>query len=162
MASRPQSQRVPSRALTVLPPWSWWIASEDRRAKRIENRTWIPSALLLDAGDRLAIHSGVRECMTTAEVRAERDARGWPDAPLTGPKGAIVATATVYFPSPSAVRSPWAEPGARHWELCDVVVLPRPVPCRGAQGLWRIPDEVAERMARQLADLIRESEARHG
>jgi hypothetical protein len=37
---------------------------------------------------------------------------------------------------------PWFT-GPYGWTLDDVVALPAPVPCRGAQGLWPVPDDVA-------------------
>ena len=43
-----------------------------------------------------------------------------------------------------AVRSsdsPWFE-GPFGWVLAETVVLPRPVPCGGSQGLWPLPEDV--------------------
>lgn len=37
---------------------------------------------------------------------------------------------------------PWFE-GPIGWVLSEVMVLPEPVPCRGAQGLWSVPEDVA-------------------
>jgi len=44
---------------------------------------------------------------------------------------------------------PWFV-GPFGWVLSDVVVLPAPVPCRGAQGLWEVPADVREAALRQL------------
>lgn len=32
------------------------------------------------------------------------------------------------------------------WVLEDVRPLDEPIPCRGAQGLWTVPDEIARRL----------------
>lgn len=39
--------------------------------------------------------------------------------------------------------SPWFE-GPYGWMLDGLVVLPEPVPCPGAQKLWRLPDDVMD------------------
>ena len=46
-------------------------------------------------------------------------------------------------------ESPWFG-GPVGWVLSDIIVLPEPVPCRGAQGLWDIPDDVLEKMRAQF------------
>lgn len=38
------------------------------------------------------------------------------------------------------------------WVLADVIALPEPVPCRGAQGLWTLPDDVERRVMAQVGD----------
>lgn len=38
------------------------------------------------------------------------------------------------------------------WFLADIRPLPRPIPCRGAQGLWSVPADVQA----QIAEVIRE------
>lgn len=43
--------------------------------------------------------------------------------------------------------SRWAEPGVWHWTLDDPQPLAEPIPMRGALGLWRLPSDVAERLA---------------
>jgi hypothetical protein len=45
-----------------------------------------------------------------------------------------------------ARQSPWTS-GPWAWLIEDVRALIGPVLCRGAQGLWRLPDEVFERVA---------------
>lgn len=44
---------------------------------------------------------------------------------------------------------PWAS-GPECWVLADVRALAEPIPCRGAQGLWRVPPAV-ETYLRNLA-----------
>jgi hypothetical protein len=57
--------------------------------------------------------------------------------------GAIVARARVAGCHPAAACEPgsgqcrrWGARGQFHIELADVVLLARPVPCRGQRGLW--------------------------
>jgi hypothetical protein len=39
-------------------------------------------------------------------------------------------------------------PGGWAWELDDVEPLADPIPCRGRQGVWRLPEDVAEEINR--------------
>ncbi len=41
------------------------------------------------------------------------------------------------------------------WILQDVVALAKPVPCRGAQGLWQPPADVAARVLEQAIEVVR-------
>lgn len=37
-------------------------------------------------------------------------------------------------------------------DLADVQVLARPVPCKGALGLWRVPPEIAARVREEVTE----------
>jgi hypothetical protein len=50
-----------------------------------------------------------------------------------------------------AVSSPWYVPGQYAWLLWKPRLFAEPVPCRGAQGLWTIPDDVYQRCVDQAA-----------
>ncbi len=39
--------------------------------------------------------------------------------------------------------SPWAEPDAFHWTLTDPQPNAEPIPMKGRQGLWTVPEDVA-------------------
>lgn len=39
--------------------------------------------------------------------------------------------------------SPWSEPNAWHWTLTDPQPLATPIPVRGRQKLWTLPDDIA-------------------
>jgi hypothetical protein len=148
------------RALTLHAPWAYAVAHLE---KRVENRSQPPPRTVL--GKRIAIHAGLAE--KPAEWTAIAKCIGLPDGKWTGPmatRGAVVATAFVYgwMRSPSDwhtvdglpprmgrhVGSPWFV-GPVGWLLTQVVTLPEPVPCRGAQGVWFLPADVAEAVARQ-------------
>jgi len=93
--------------------------------------------------------------------RKPRDVANWP------PKlalGAVVALATIagcHVRDPGegcgngryaygAICSPWAYPEQFHWVLANVRPLSEPVPCRGALGLWRLPEDVEAQARKQL------------
>ena len=90
-----------------------------------------------------------------------RDVANWP------PKlalGAVVAVATVagcHVRDPKEgcgdgtyadgiICSPWAMPDQFHWVLAAVRPLPEPVPCKGKQGLWSLPEDVEKAVRGQL------------
>lgn len=94
------------------------------------------------AGWRITTHSDRRGPFAIEAVRLrERAATTFAaDGPhLAGfgsvPTSAVVAVATLASVDDED-RTPWDVPGEWHWRLADVVVLDRPVPMRGAQGLW--------------------------
>jgi hypothetical protein len=41
-------------------------------------------------------------------------------------------------------------PGRYAWELSNVCALPKPLPCRGRQGLWTLPPEIATEIKREF------------
>lgn len=48
----------------------------------------------------------------------------------------------------TVVGAAWYNPGSYGWIFDERRPLATPVPCKGAQGLWRLPDEV-ERLVRE-------------
>lgn len=153
------------RALTLWPEWAWMVA---HCGKDVENRGWGPPPWIL--GHRLAIHAGrnvggkpgaaaYRE--GTDAVRGMAARAGLDPSPLadwlndlhrglSNATSAILAVATISAPPAVGSSSGWAVPGANHWILGDVVVLPEPVRCRGAQGLWVLPRDVEAAVLSQM------------
>lgn len=152
---------TPPRALTIHQPWAWAIATE---LKPIENRSW-------PAWHRgpIAIHAGLTiqhdaPLPTQRAADAYRQLGGdtalWdirePAPPNANPlltRGAIIAIARltgVCEAGHGCGCGPWAVPGQTHWQLTHVRPLARPVPCRGAQGLWTVPDAIAQTVRAQL------------
>lgn len=156
------------RALTVIQPWAHLIA---HGPKRIENRVWEPPRVLV--GAFLAIHAGKRvdpECWQGADELAafaqikhpvleglvdaeDLDARTGGNkhrakyAAAAVPYGAVVAVARLA----GVVRAstdPWFC-GPVGWQLADVVALPAPVACGGAQGLWELGPELLDQVRAQ-------------
>ena len=134
------------QALTLRHPWPWAIVA---LGKRIENRKW---SAAMAPGTWYAIHGGkvptgddlydvleqARELVLRLRYMLPRDANPkLRDACLTG----IVALAQ----HGGYVREsddPWFE-GPVGWVIADLIVLDEPIPCRGAQGLWNVPEEIA-------------------
>lgn len=122
------------KALTVCQPYAHLIALDE---KPVENRTWATTYR-----GPLAIHAGM--------------SRAW----LEGPEGnlvfgAVVAVATLsevlaHAKLPPDLRDHRHSLGPVCWVLTNVKRLPRPVPCRGAQGLWNLPTDVYGDVRAQL------------
>jgi hypothetical protein len=152
------------KSLTVQQPYASAIATGP---KRIENRTRKTYHRGL-----LAIHAGLAVDWLAAS-------RAWTSAGLvpyvpraphrawTGSLvlGAVVAVADLTGchwhsecrqpnPQPTGCRavwcSEWSAAGQFHWALENVRPLPEPVPCKGALGLWTLPDEVESAVRAQL------------
>lgn len=130
------------RALTLHQPWAFAIC---HLGKRVENRTWAPS---IPIGTRIAIHAGAAYDHAGALAIAARFCEGQPP-PRTLAQMAIVAVATLKGIT-SDSQDPWFC-GPVGWLLGDVVTLPKPVPCKGRQGLWTVPEVEAAEVWRQVA-----------
>lgn len=146
------------RAITIRKPWSTCIASTESGAKRVENR---------GAGTNfrgmLLIHEG-----KTTDVDAFADRRvaelltPHRDAPEQAGAGAVIAVARltdVHYAASGGCCAPWGEiwhhgpksvVRAMHLVLANVRPLARPVPCRGALGLWTPPEDVAAQVLWQI------------
>jgi hypothetical protein len=153
------------RALTLWPEWAWAVA---HLGKDVENRGWAPPFWVL--GQQIAIHAGRHvggkpgaryylagtDAVREMAVRAGLDPGPLADwlnklhRELCETTSVVVAVARVEAECARYAPSGWAVPGQHHWRLHDVVALPRPVPCRGAQGLWVIPREVEDAVVAQL------------
>ena len=147
------------RALTIWQPYASAIAFGD---KRVENRTQ-PLAYR----GLLAIHAGLA-------VEWGASDKAWIAAGLTPYKagseraawtaslalGAVVAVAEMtgchrdgncyLHGHPSGICSPWAVHFQWHYQLAEVRPLAEPVPCKGARGLWTLPEEVESAVRAQL------------
>lgn len=145
-------------ALTLKTPWAYAVTD---LGKALENRTWRPPGALV--GHRFAIHAGKVPALGSREAWVEiKEAVWWMDSRSLIPKSkdkkftqaelvrrgsAIVALATLGGVVTES-DSPWFV-GPFGWQLADVFVLPKPVPCRGAQRLWTVPPDVAARVLAQ-------------
>ncbi|MCE5264312.1 MAG: ASCH domain-containing protein [Deltaproteobacteria bacterium] len=127
------------KALTIWQPWASLIV---RGPKRIENRSWVPPRWLI--GQRIGIHAGKKAVAVDGLMMAE-----YPELaellrdPL--PLGALVGSAIVAGVETGAGprKDDRFFEGPAGWILEDVVPLPDPIPMRGAQGLWDLPDDAA-------------------
>lgn len=135
-------------ALTLWRPWAAVVVDGP---KDIENRRWAPPPWIM--GKRIAIHAGkhmddVGERWIEDKVR-ELGVSCAPRLAILAAVGAIVGTARVVgVHAPVAPldfqhrTSPWHMRDQYGWILADRCAVDRPVPCRGAQKLWRVPEEL--------------------
>lgn len=141
-ATRPPRRGV-RHALTVLQPWAWAICYA---GKRLENRGWAPRWQVLRRGEWFAVHAAIRlDCPPNTLLGPPYFCE---DVPEEGElvRGAIVALAKY---GGTLKGRPWREDpqarwyvGPKAWELTEVLVLPKPVECRGGRSLWQMPPEV--------------------
>lgn len=147
------------KALTLQRPWiAAFLLPTD--PKRIENRKWKPPASII--GSRIALHSGLgwwpnaeHDVCDNWLSSAERDA--WQaNKATTGLFATAVVSGWVH-----SEGFDWAQPctatelidarasrwflGPYAWVLTDFVSF-EPIPCKGAQGLWNLPDDVLAQM----------------
>ncbi len=135
------------KALTLRQPWAALVA---RGAKRIETRSWKTAYR-----GPLAIHASTS--MTVAEKRLlhrEPFAREMGNCSL--PLGTVIAivelveveeiTADNVPDEPERSFGDYT-PGRYAWRLTNVRQLTRPIPAKGALGLWEwdAPDTIEER-----------------
>lgn len=151
------------RAITVKQPWAWAIA---HAGKTIENRSRGTSYR-----GTLAIHAGAAwsdRGMRDRRLRDVWDAAGLPRLMARGAYGfewfpsrneviygSVIAVADLVDSHPDAgCCRPWGESDYRetsgrrrtvvhHLVLEGIRPVPDPVPCRGALGLWWLPEDVA-------------------
>lgn len=122
--------------------WQPWASAIPLRLKEIETRSWST-----DYRGPLAIHAAQRW------TREERDF--WASAhgvPAILPLGAIVAVVNLSDVRPTEELEPTITPLERRfgnyeagrfgWILTDIRALPVPVPFKGRQGFFNVPDEL--------------------
>lgn len=137
------------RAISLWQPWATAIAVG---VKKIETRHWAPPQTVY--GQRIAIHAAKRWGPDERAFAAQARIFSRGAIPEVIPLGAIIATCVV-----SAWRDAWLEdqegrispmekyfgnyaPNRYAWVLTGVVPLPSPIPYRGAQGFFNVPDEL--------------------
>ena len=147
------------KAISLWQPWATALFlrdAEGRRVKPDETRSW-PTAYR----GRLAIHSAKFESRPGIDYDPELDAvlrRLLGRATADLPRGAVLGYGEVVACAPTAKVRPTRPPsqtlwgnyedcdeiGKRRfaWTINDLVQLPVPVPWRGAQGLFEIPDSI--------------------
>ena len=152
------------RALTVRQPYASAIALGPKRVENRTRKTYYRGVLAIHAGlavnwlaaDRAWIAAGLAPYVRGASRRAWT-ASLW--------LGAVVAVADVtgchwhdrdQGCGSGAHRighltcSEWAMRGQWHWELDNVRPLAEPVACKGALGLWTLPDDVERQVRARL------------
>ena len=144
------------RGLTLWRPWPWCFI---HAGKRVENRKWPPPKSI--RGGWLALHAGKRfdrqACDAMRAGRFDPRAVDVPERPEDHPHSRIVAVGRLescyQLDAQRRRLNPYTDPwafGPYVWELQDLQQLPDPVPCLGAQGLWKLPDDVFELVRAQV------------
>ena len=154
------------KALSIRQPWAWAIL---HAGKDFENRDWYTSFR-----GRFAIHAA--KGMTKSEYQSAisyitqafvKDTLKTPNTYHLSASRTIVASGELVLPDfEEIVRgaivgvadlaacisnspSPWFE-GKYGFVLRNVIVLPEPIPCKGALGFWDVPAEIAAQIEAQL------------
>jgi hypothetical protein len=130
------------KAISVRQPWTWAIL---HAGKCIENRNWrthLRGRILLHASKGCERGEYVEAACSITGVLANFGIEPEFQVPPLDelPRGALVGAATIVDCVPYH-KSPWFC-GPWGIVLAEVVALPRPVPCQGALGLWRVPESV--------------------
>lgn len=149
--------------IRAVPLWQPWASLVAVGAKRIETRPKpAPSTIL---GQRVVIHACLtpRELWRTrderdirAALKSARDAGTLAEVDDALPLGHLLATAVVtgtelmdnafcarlYQQDPQEHAFGWYRPGRHAWFLGDVRPLPAPVPFKGKQGIFLVPNEL--------------------
>lgn len=139
------------RALSLSQPWAWCMTAPAAGLRKdVENRTWKCPANMI--GHRFAIHA--------AKSWDDNGARMIHEAGLRFPRreiiasGAIVALATIDRQVTTAAELPLEQRrwffGPYGYVFRDLTVLPKPIPCRGMQSFWKVPDDTLAEVVGQL------------
>lgn len=173
------------RALTLHQPWAGLVAAgiklvENRSRPMINARDFgkpfaIHASRLIDRdaisriGDIDDAYCGVMCLRGHGHAGPCDNTRGWWH--LAEITSAVIGVATVdrvldpracgiYPDHPDAAAA--LPPDQRRWffgplgyVLRDVIALPEPVPCRGWQGFWTLPDELERQVTAQLGQIAR-------
>jgi len=141
------------RALTILQPYAWLIASGP---KRVENRTWptrYRGPLLIHAGKRLAPNDWWYDDLLASRWRAPLPLPAFHDGEVVTnwarrafPFGALVGVCELtgcvqYSPAGSLAENRWAS-GPFCWILDNVHAFADPIGYRGQRGLFHVPDSI--------------------
>lgn len=128
------------KALTIRQPWAWAIF---HAGKTIENRSWATRLR-----GTVAIHAakGMTDKEYNGAARFIIELTGQSDhfyqASLV--RGAILGTVEI-VDCVSQSDSPWFM-----WEygfvLRNPIVLPEPIPCKGALGFWDVPQDLLSKI----------------
>ena len=137
------------RTISLWQPWATLVAIG---AKRVETRHWPAPAKLI--GRRIGIHAA----KTTSHLHVcdEQPFAGYIRHPRALPFGAVVATAVLLRcreiteqtaaelerTNPHEYAFGHYAPGRFAWDLHGVRPLPEPIPFRGSQGFFDVPDDL--------------------
>jgi hypothetical protein len=138
------------KALSLSQPWCWAVL---HAGKHVENRSWQPPLDMID--QQIALHAAKSWDGSAVTFFIDLDLHGFPSERRDYPVSAIVGLATI----DRIVTKPDTLPddqrrwffGEYGWVIRNVLSLPRPVPCRGFQGLWTVPDDALAQIREMAA-----------
>lgn len=140
------------RAITIMNPWAWAILNA---GKDVENRTWA-----FKPGQEIALHAG-KSFDEYGEDFLRRQGVEPPSGYESGVILGLVTVADVHHanrclsltPSGRGYCSPWAMGDQYHWTLTGLHPTYSGIPCRGKQGIWTVPEDIAlsVRLSAELA-----------
>lgn len=138
-------------ALTLWRPWPWAILRTPRgKRKLIENRDWpLPRTLI---GQPLGVHAGKKWDSEGAQMI--QDVLGLVGLPPEAWDEGLVGQMVVDDVLVEGVNAPPPEQaqwfvGRFGFLLNDEQTFPIvPIPCRGMQKLWTVPEDLVARMVR--------------
>lgn len=125
------------RGLTICQPWAWAVMEG---IKRFENRVWETNyrgPLVIHAGKSREWLGGIQDLHMAGYDIYEEDL-------LFGELLGVVDLVDCHKRSRMRTDDPFAE-GPYCWELLRPRKLVEPIPYRGRQGLFTIPDELIEK-----------------
>lgn len=139
------------RGLTFWQPWLWTITDlPEDLAKRVENRGWPPWKRVRF----LALHAGstydqdgawsIREDLKI-DVPPRKDIAMKSIVGICRIAGCVTESDDRWFMGPYG------------WLLADVFKLPEPIPFKGAQGLWEIPNALRLDLGRKYCAALENS-----
>lgn len=166
------------RCLTVRQPWAFAIGEGFKTVENRTRRTKYRGTVLIHAGQTFDGSINLVKYSRDAAIRLDQlggrsnfwDARFLVPSKVYAPPAAALALSAVIgsaritgcHQATNGCCAPWGFPDSWHWELADVVPLPKAVPSRGALGLWKPTAELLEAVVaqtRDAADLV-EAEVR--
>ena len=125
------------RALSIRQPWAWAII---HAGKDVENRTWNTHLR-----GTIAIHAS-----GNVDKEAKLPSGSKKAEPEDLVRGAIVGLVDIV----DVVREHSSEwfTGPYGFVLKNPQVLPRPIPCKGSLGFWRVAHNIVREMELQLTE----------
>lgn len=140
------------RALTLIQPMGWAIV---HKHKPFENRPRDQRPLTMrNVRTRIAIHNGAKWDDSYGQMVHHLTGIVPPNVPM-----AVIGVATFTGRVFSLLDPPPRDAAGREWffgplgfeiDTSESVVLREPVPCRGYQGFWTLPEDVERRVVEQL------------
>lgn len=129
-------------AITLKQPWAYYIL---HRGKDVENRTWkLPES---HKNEFIALHAG-----RTFDIDYCPSFIALDENQFSAILGFIKFSDCI-----TNSTSEWAIKGQYHWIISEVIRLKHPIPCKGALGFWRLPNDIPGQLANEYMNTIKAS-----